>query len=109
MKTTARTLPPGHRVLAALLLAHLCAVLALAASPRLHQWLHGDADRDDHDCAVVLFLHGGTDEAVGPLPTPGFVLEAVNFVPQAVPAAGRFVPSVFATGAVFEHGPPVAV
>ena len=81
------------------------AVMALAASPGLHHWLHGDAD--DDDCAVVLFLHGGLNEAVGPLPVPGFVVQTVGFVPLTL-VVQEFVPSVFAMGAVFEHAPPVA-
>ncbi len=93
--------------MSAALLAHLLAVLALAASPGLHHWLHGDAaDADDHDCAVVLYLHGGADEAAGPLPAPGFIVRSVVFSPPVAMATAEFVPTVFAAGAVFEHGPP---
>lgn len=106
VKPFLRTLLPGRRTLAVTLLAHLFAVLALAAVPRWHERLHGDAGLEDHDCAVVLFAHGGADQTTGPVPTPGFVVERVGFVPLAM-AAGDFVPSTFATAAVFEHGPPV--
>lgn len=99
--------PAGRRLVAALVLAHLLAVLVLAASPRLHAWIHPDADDDDHDCAAVLFLHGGVDGAA-PLPliaAAPLVLAAV-LVAAVRPAA--FVPSVFARGRVFEHAPPAA-
>ena len=32
----------------------------LAADPSAHRWLHADSDREDHSCAVVLFVHGLT-------------------------------------------------
>ena len=101
-----RALLPGRRALSVLLAAHLCAVLVLAASPRLHHWLHGDLD-DDHDCAVVLFLHGSVDGAAGPMLLPGFVIQMVRWIVLAG-VTGGFVPSTFAQGRIFEHAPPVA-
>lgn len=97
---------PGRRALSALLLAHVLAVMVLAASPGLHRWLHGDLD-DDHDCAVVLFAHGSVEGPAGPALVPGFVVETVGWV-ASVLATGKFIPSTFAQGGVFEHAPPVA-
>lgn len=91
--------------MAVLLLAHLLAVLILAASPRLHRWVHADADDDDHDCAVVLFLHGDGNAGPAPLIVPTGVGPATEFVP-VVPRT-EFVPSVFAANRVFEHAPPL--
>ena len=85
-------------------MAHLLAVLALAASPRLHQWVHPDAD-DDQDCAVLLFLHGSGDVPVGPICLPVFVRLAVPLMAARI-LSTAFVPSVFAVNRVFEHGPP---
>ena len=87
------------------MLAHVLAVLILAASPRLHHWVHPDADDDDHDCAVVLFLHGGGDVGPAPLIVTACAGLATEFVLVLAPA--EFVPSVFAGNRVFEHGPPV--
>lgn len=87
--------------------AHLLALLALAASPRLHQWVHPDADNDDHDCAVVVFLHGGGTAAPGPVVAPGLVGTGHPTILAALPRP-VFVPSVFAAGGVFEHAPPAA-
>ena len=88
----AQPLFAGRRWVAALLLAHVLAMSALAASPRLHHWVHPDADDDDHACAVMLFLHGGVDSV------PGLVLAAAClrdpgtvFVASVEPEA--FVPS----------------
>ena len=97
----------ARRLVAALLLAHLLAVLLLAASPRLHAWLHpGEAD-DDDDCAVVLFLHGTVD---GTVPVPALIATLIALAAVFVSASGpvAFVPSVFARGRVFEHAPPAA-
>ena len=90
-----------------MLLAHLLAVLVLAASPRLHHRVHPDADDDDHDCAVVWFLHGGADAAPAPTAVPAFVRVEVAERVVALRRAA-FVPSVFAGNRVFEHGPPQA-
>ncbi len=95
---------PCHRFIAGLVLAHLLAVLVLAASPRLHHLIHPDEDDDDGDCAVVLFLHGGCDQALAPLVVPMRV-EVWHAAAAAVTAAVR-MPSVFAVCGVLEHAPP---
>ncbi len=95
--------------IAALLIAHLLVVAAMAASPGIHEWLHHDADHDDHDCAVTLFLSGGVHSAAplvilsvwipcfaGNLPDPIFRAPALpltwsgilEHAPPAVPAIG---------------------
>lgn len=105
MNRSLRALLPGHRALSALLLAHVLAVVVLAASPSLHRWLHGDLD--DDDCAVVLFTHGGIQGPTGPVLVPGFVVQTVRWF-FLTPVTGEFVPSTFALGRVFEHAPPGA-
>ena len=44
----------GRFFLAGLLVALLCLVSFLAASPSLHQWLHDDAGQASHQCAITL-------------------------------------------------------
>ena len=80
--------------------------MALAASPRLHHWIHPDADGDDHDCAVVLFLHGGCGQAPLALTVP----VCADFWERISPVTFRpvWVASVFAASAVLEHAPPFA-
>ena len=99
-----RTLP-GRRAVVLLLLAHLLAVMALAASPRLHHWAHPDEDADDGDCAVVLFLHAGLGPALAPLflAAPLLLLAAVVL---RTARRAAWVASVFSRGRIFEHGPP---
>jgi hypothetical protein len=50
----------GRFLAIGLLAAHL-AVVALAMSPALHQWLHCDADESDHQCAVTAMIDGQFD------------------------------------------------
>ena len=80
--------------------------MTLAASPRLHHWVHPDADGDDHDCAAVLFLHGGCGQA----PLAVAVPVCADLWEKIPPLAFRLVrvASVFAANAVLEHAPPFA-
>ena len=105
MIRTAQTFLAARRALVVLVLAHVLAVLALAASPRLHHWVHPD-EGDDGDCAVVWFAHGSGGGAVpGPCALPLFSgLELAAQPAMALPAV--FVPAVFAGSRVFEHAPP---
>ena len=88
------------------MLAHLLAGMALAASPRLHHWVHPDADGDDHDCAVVLFLHGGCGQAPPTVAVPvrADLWEKIRLLASR----STWVASVFAVSAVLEHAPPFA-
>ena len=112
MKDAHRPAPAtgARRLLTALLLAHLLAILALAARPEWHHWVHPDADGDggdEHHCAVTLFRSGGGGGDVPAAP--------VMVLPRR-PDAGElavlptrpavWVPPVFARSRVFEHGPP---
>ena len=94
----------GRCLVVALVLAHLLAGMTLAASPRLHHWVHPDADGDDHDCAVVLFLHGGCGQA----PLDVVLPVCADLWEKISPLAFRpvRVASVFAVSAVLEHAPP---
>jgi hypothetical protein len=89
---------------AATLTAGILWVLALAASPQLHEALHHDADEPDHDCAVTLFLHGACDGT-----------SAVQMVPVFLPArpsplaemCSQEVAALFLLTSVLEHAPPL--
>lgn len=104
-----RTASPSFRaklrspLLAGVLLSALLWVLALAASPRLHERIHADSGSANHECAVTLIQSGGVDDA-----PPAMVLVAwlpvCDFVFSKCDAQGA--PSLFLTRAVFEHAPP---
>jgi hypothetical protein len=53
----------------AVLLIGLVSLLNLmAAAPALHQAIHHDAGRADHDCAVTMFAHGNVELATCDIP-----------------------------------------
>jgi hypothetical protein len=60
----------------------------LAASPALHERLHADAGKADHECAVKLFAHGQVDSATVDI--------SVATPPAPIEAAPQIVISVFA-------------
>jgi hypothetical protein len=87
----------------ALILAMLW-LLTLAASPRLHELVHPDADHEDHDCAVTVFLSGGFGQVVAePVVVRQPDLEFAYFSPGETQA--RIVTSPIARS-ILEHGPP---
>ena len=101
---------PGRvmRVAAALVMAHLLAVLAMAASPELHEYLHHDADHEDHQCAVTDMLAGGNGDGS---PAQPIALDAV-ILPQVcvlVEFDSPRLASLFLAGSVLEHAPPAII
>ncbi len=93
-----------QRTLVAILLAHLLAVLAMAASPALHEWVHADAHNDDHDCAVVLFTGGGA-EAVVVVVLVVAVMARIGS--QPMPRCD-WLEGLFRVLRILEHAPPAA-
>lgn len=80
--------------------------LALAASPQLHEWLHGDAcHHDDHECAATLIATGGCD---APNVVPVVVVAPLIMAAALLPQTDFEVPNLFLIGRSLEHGPPVA-
>ena len=78
--------------------------LALAASPELHAWLHGEeAGHDDHDCVVRLLATGSCD---APGVEPVLAVAPVEFVVVSLPLRGSDVAVVFLVSGKLEHGPP---
>lgn len=71
---------PLRTLLAFALIAHLLAIVAMAASPRLHEVAHHDADHGDHNCAVTLFAGGSADAAGKPAVFTAAALECVEMV-----------------------------
>lgn len=106
-----RAIPPrrirgfsvGRSLIALLLMAHLLAVVVLAALPHLHEHLHVDAGLEDHECAVTLFQHGGYSGAAPEVITVAQITWApyVHLAPASV-----WVKSTFLTGCVLERAPP---
>ena len=91
-------------IVAAALVAAVGSVLTLSVAPHLHERLHKNAARAEHECAVTLVATGGyqqTDAA------PVFVAPepAVHF--SRLPASNPvWVATLFLGASIFEHAPP---
>jgi len=78
--------------------------LALSASPQLHQRVHKDANRAEHNCAVTMIASGSYDHAANP-PLVSVPVPSVHF--SKIPAlTSQWVESPFLGASVFEHAPP---
>jgi len=51
----------GQAVLAPVLIALMLLLDAMAVCPALHELIHHDAGKPDHECAVTMFAHGQVD------------------------------------------------
>src|SRR5438105_11858874 len=78
--------------------------LALSASPQLHQRVHPDAGRVEHNCAVTMIASGSYNHAAHP-PLVTAPVPAVQFsiIPALTPC---WVQSPFLGARIFEHAPP---
>ena len=53
----------GKAVIASLLVALVLLLDAMAVCPSLHELIHKDAGKADHECAVTIFARGQVDSA----------------------------------------------
>jgi hypothetical protein len=94
--------PPAlARLVVAGLLGAQIAILAMAASPSLHHWLHHDAGDSDHHCVVTAIANGQLDLAVAGILSVVLIAAKSDarrtFEPVAQPCSGFYV---------LEHAPP---
>ena len=98
-----------HHAVLGILLAHLLAVMALAALPKVHDLVHDHAHGHDHDhyhaheCAVTVFLNGGYSASIAvPIIIGAMAWTLLAFIrPSRV-----WVENLFLSRSVLEHGPP---
>ena len=80
----------GRPALAALLAGIVLLLDAMAACPALHEKIHHDAGKEDHDCAVTMFAQGKassvTCEIIIPPPTVSVELDKPFFISVFTPA-----------------------
>jgi hypothetical protein len=95
----------GQRWTGAALVVAVFWALTLSVSPQLHELVHPDADHEDHDCAVTLFLGGGLVHSpflpsliAGPL---------ILFLRQTASPPPDILVALFAGQRISERGPPV--
>jgi hypothetical protein len=94
----------GRAFIAICVFAAFLWALALSASPQLHQRVHKDANRVEHNCATTMIASGSYDHAAHPplisAPVPAI---QVSKIPALTP---QWVQSPFLGACIFEHAPP---
>jgi hypothetical protein len=104
MSTFARSTNHGRAFIAICLFAAFLWALALSASPQLHQRVHPDANRAEHNCVATMIASGSYNHAAHP-PMVSALVPAVQFskIPALTPS---WVQSPFLGACIFEHAPP---
>ena len=104
MSTFPRSINHERAFVAGLLSAAFLWALALSVSPQLHQRVHKDANRVEHNCAATMISSGSYDHAAHP-PLVGTPVPSVHFskIPALTP---QWVESRFLGASIFEHAPP---
>jgi hypothetical protein len=104
MRRFARSNDYGRAFVAALVSLGFFWALALSASPQLHQRVHPDANRVEHNCAVTMIASGSYDHAAH-VPSVSAPIPAFQFskIPLLTPC---WVQSPFLGACIFEHAPP---
>jgi hypothetical protein len=104
MSSFARPTNHGRAFLGILVSAAFLWALALSASPQLHQRIHTDANRVEHNCAATMIASGSYDHAVH-VPLVSAPAPAVQL--SKIPAlTSQWVSSPFLGARIFEHAPP---
>jgi hypothetical protein len=104
MSTFARSINHGRAFVAILVSAGFLWALALSASPQLHQRVHPDAGRVEHNCAATMIASGSYDHAAH-APMVSAPVPVIHFskIPALTP---QWVESPFLGACIFEHAPP---
>ena len=97
----------GRAIVAAFVSAGFLWTLALSASSQLHQRIHPDANRVEHNCAATMVTSGSYDHAAH-LPLVSAPVAVVQFskISALTPC---WVESPFLNASIFEHAPPALV
>jgi len=104
MSTFARSTNHGRAFVTVFVSVAFLWVLALSASPQLHQRVHPDTGRVEHNCAATMIASGNYNHAAHPsmvsAPAP-----SIQF--SKIPAlTACWVQSPFLGACIFEHAPP---
>jgi hypothetical protein len=104
MSRFARSRNHGRAFVGVCVFAAFLWALALSASPQLHQRVHKDANRTEHNCAVTMMASGSYDHASHPpLVSADALVPQFSKIPALTPC---WVQSPFLGACIFEHAPP---
>jgi hypothetical protein len=104
MSTFARSTNHGRAFIAICVSGAFLWALALSASPQLHQRVHKDTNRVEHNCAATMIASGSYDHAAHPpLVSPRVPSAQFSKIPALTP---QWVESPFLGACFFEHAPP---
>jgi hypothetical protein len=104
MSTFARSTNRGRAFVAVFVSAAFLWALALSACPQLHQRMHADANRPEHNCAATMIASGSYNYSAQ-VPLVSAPVPAVQFSKISA-LTPLWVQSPFLGASVFEHGPP---
>jgi hypothetical protein len=105
MSTFARSTTTRGRVfVTAFVFAGFVWALALSASPQLHQRVHKDANRAEHNCAAAMIASGSYDHAAH-VPLVSAPVPVIHFSKISA-LTPQWVESPFLGACIFEHAPP---
>jgi len=105
MSRFARSTNQGRAFIAISVSAAFLWALALSASPQLHQRVHPDANRAEHNCAATMIASGSYNySAHAPLVSAPVPVVHFSKIPALTP---QWVESPFLGACIFEHAPPV--
>src|SRR5438067_13589236 len=104
MSTFARSNNYGRALVATFVSAAFLWALALSASPQLHQRVHKDANRVEHNCAATMIASGSYDHSAHP-PVVSAPARALQFS-KILALTPQWVAVPFLGARIFEHAPP---
>ena len=106
MSTFARSKNQGRAFIAICISGAFLWALALSVSPQLHQRLHTDANRVEHNCVATMIASGSYDH-VAQAPLVSAPVPVIHFskIPALTPC---WVQSSCLGARIFEHAPPAA-
>jgi hypothetical protein len=104
MNSSGRSQNSARALVAAFLFAAFSWTLLVSFSPRLHEFIHADANRSDHVCAITLIASGSYKHASQPP-----LINAPQFAvwPAATTSlTSTWVKPLFLSAHIFAHAPP---
>ena len=102
--TCGPTVSTGRKLLVSVVFVLWLATSLVAVSPRLHHWLHTDAQSTSHDC---VFTHVSKGQLLGVAPGLVTVAPSSFLVRLALSDESRFVPAALYRWSPSRAPPPV--